>query len=198
MLDHVFTDAIGALRDAFEIARLERQAFEERFQVDVLLGDVTWQTSYGLPGEGLPPRVQADVSCAWPTWSQTAYRSWYVDEELTEPPRIDIDITLRLQRLAEAPDPRAVLAVLPTSSPEVGGERLTRSGPTVESIHGHDPDDVEYAIEVSYEGVYELDERALDDGSALDADFNTLGGWIASLLVKLGDLDLVYGPPLDD
>lgn len=198
MLDHVFTDAIGALRDAFEIARLERQAFEERFQVDVLLGDVTWQTSYGLPGEGLPPRVQADVSCAWPTWSQTAYRSWYVDEELTEPPRIDIDITLRLQRLAEAPDPRAVLAVLPTSSPEVGGERLTRSGPTVESIHGHDPDDVEFAIEVSYEGVYELDERALDDGSALDADFNTLGGWIASLLVKLGDLDLVYGPPLDD
>ena len=26
MLDHVFTDAIGALRDAFEQARLERQA----------------------------------------------------------------------------------------------------------------------------------------------------------------------------
>nr|NIR42261.1 hypothetical protein [Actinomycetota bacterium]NIS37437.1 hypothetical protein [Actinomycetota bacterium]NIT98877.1 hypothetical protein [Actinomycetota bacterium]NIU22508.1 hypothetical protein [Actinomycetota bacterium]NIU71860.1 hypothetical protein [Actinomycetota bacterium] len=88
MLDHVFTDAIGALRDAFEIARLERQAFEERFQIDVLLGDVSWQTSYGLPGEGLPPRVQADVSCGWPTWSQTAYRSWYVDEELGEPPRI--------------------------------------------------------------------------------------------------------------
>ena len=34
MLDHVFTDAIGALRDAFEQARLERQAFEERFQSD--------------------------------------------------------------------------------------------------------------------------------------------------------------------
>src|SRR5215216_5503888 len=57
MLDHVFTDAIGALRDAFEGAFLERQAFEEHFQVDVLLGDVTWETSYGLPGEGLPPRV---------------------------------------------------------------------------------------------------------------------------------------------
>ena len=59
MLDHVFTDAIGALRDTFEKAFLERQAFEERFQVDVLLGDTTWETSYGLPGEGLPPRVQA-------------------------------------------------------------------------------------------------------------------------------------------
>ena len=40
MLDHVFTDAIGALRDALERALLERQAFEERFQADVLLGSI--------------------------------------------------------------------------------------------------------------------------------------------------------------
>jgi hypothetical protein len=198
MLDHVFTDAIGALRDAFEDSRLERQAFEERFQVDVLLGDVSWQTSYGLPGEGLPPRVQADVSCGWPTWSQTAYRSWYVDEELTELPRIEVEITLRVQRLTAIPDPRVVLSVLPITSPEVGGEKLTRSGPTVESIYDADPDLAEYAIEVSYEGVYELDEAALVDGSVLDKHFNTLGGWVASTLVKLGDLDLVFGPPLED
>ena len=198
MLDHVFTDAIGALRDAFEDSRLERQAFEERFQVDVLLGDVTWQTSYGLPGEGLPPRVQADVSCGWPTWSQTAYRSWYVDEALTEPPRIDIDITLRVQRLTRSPEPRTVLAVLPITSPDVGGEKLTRSGPTVESIYGADPDEAEYAIEVSYEGVYELDEAVLVDGSALDQHFGTLGGWVAATLVRLGDLDLQFGPPLED
>jgi len=198
MLDHVFTDAIGALRDAFEDSRLERQAFEERFQVDVLLGDVSWQTSYGLPGEGLPPRVQADVSCGWPTWSQTAYRSWYVDEELTEPPKIDIEITLRVQRLTQSPAPRTVLSVLPMTSPDVGGEKLTRSGPTVESIYGADPDDAEYAIEVSYEGVYELDEASLVDGSALDQHFGELGGWVASTLVKLGDLDLSFGPPLED
>ena len=85
MLDHVFTDAISALRDAFEAAFLERQAFEEHFQVDVLLGDITWETSYGLPGEGQPPRVVAHVTFDWPTWSQTAYRRWYVDEELDEP-----------------------------------------------------------------------------------------------------------------
>lgn len=198
MLDHVFTDAIGALRDGFEDSRLERQAFEERFQVDVLLGDVSWQTSYGLPGEGLPPRVQADVSCGWPTWSQTAYRSWYVDEELTEPPKIDIEITLRVQRLTQSPAPRTVLSVLPMTSPDVGGEKLTRSGPTVESIYGADPDDAEYAIEVSYEGVYELDEASLVDGSALDQHFGELGGWVASTLVKLGDLDLSFGPPLED
>ncbi|MEQ8840894.1 MAG: hypothetical protein RIB98_07930 [Acidimicrobiales bacterium] len=197
MLDHVFTDAIGALRDAFENSRLERQAFEERFQVDVMLGDMSWQTSYGLPGEGRPPRVQADVSCVWPTWSQTAYRSWYVDEEFTEPPRIEIEITLRVQRLIEPPEPHAVLQVLPVSSAALGRERLTRSGPTVESVYGADGDQAEFAIEVSYEGVYELDESALVDGSTLDSHFNALGGWVASTLVQLGDLSLAFGPPLE-
>ena len=82
MLDHVFTDAISALRDAFESAFLERQAFEEHFQSDVLLGDLTWETSYGLPGEGEPPRVVAHITFDWPAWSQAAYRQWYVEEEL--------------------------------------------------------------------------------------------------------------------
>ena len=41
---------------------LERQAFEERFQTDILLGDLTWETSYGLPREGTPPRVRADLT----------------------------------------------------------------------------------------------------------------------------------------
>ena len=188
MLDHVFTDAIGALRDAFETARLERKAFEERFWVDMLLGDLNWQTTYGLPGEGLPPRVQADVGCSWPTWSQTAYRSWYVTEELSEPPRIEIEIVLRIQRLDMIPDPNAVLSILPVRSPSIGGEKLTRSGPTVESSYGADTDDVQHAVEVSYEGVYELDEPRLADGSMLDDHFNALGGWISSTLVRLGDL----------
>lgn len=190
MLDHVFTDAIGALRDAFEQARLERQAFEERFQSDVLLGDLSWQTSYGLPGEGLPPRVQADIACTWPTWSQTAYRSWYVDEESTEPPRIEIEIVFRRQRLSAAPDPEIVLAALPLDSPPIGREALTRSGPTVESIYGADLSDPEYAIEVGYEGSYELDEERLEDGSTLDDDFGGLGGWIAATLVQVGDVSL--------
>ena len=190
MLDHVFTDAIGALRDAVELARLERQAFEERFQSDVLLGDLMWQTSYGLPGEGLPPRVQADITCSWPTWSQTAYRSWYVDEEFTEPPRIEIEIVFRRQRLTETPDPAVVLASLPLDSPAVGREALTRSGPTVESIYGADLTDPEFAIEVSYEGSYELDEDRLADGGALDDDFGALGGWIAATLVQVGDVAL--------
>ena len=117
MLDHVFTDAISALREAFESALLERQAFEEHFQSDILLGDLIWETSYGLPGEGMPPRVVAHVTLDWPTWSQTAYRRWYLDETFDEAPAIEVEVLFRLQRLAEQPDPAVVLAVLPATSP---------------------------------------------------------------------------------
>jgi hypothetical protein len=195
MLDHVFTDAIGALRDALENALLERLAFEERFQVDVLLGDTTWETSYGLPGEGSPPRVRADITFDWPTWAQTAYRSWYIGEPFDEGPRIEIEIVLRIQRLSEAPDPETVLAVLPETSTQIGSEVLERSGPTVETVYGHDLTSREYAIEVSYEGSYELDEDTLADGSVLDDHFSAMGGWIASTLVRLGDLKFDFLPP---
>ena len=79
-------DAIGALRDALEAALLERMVPEERFQVDVLLGDTTWETCYGLPGEGSPPRVRADITLDWPTWSQSAFRSWLRREEPDDDP----------------------------------------------------------------------------------------------------------------
>jgi hypothetical protein len=195
MLDHVFTDAIGALRDAVENAFLERQAFEERFQADVLLGDLTWETSYSLPGEGLPPRTRADISLDWPTWAQSAYRSWYIGEPFEEPPRIEIEIVMRVQRLAAAPDPTSVLAVLPEHSSPIGDERLERSGPTLESVFDAGLDDAQYAIEVSYEGSYEVDEAVLADGSVLDDHFGAMGGWIASTLVRLGDLKFDFLPP---
>lgn len=199
MLDHVFTDAIGALRDAFEGALLERQAFEERFHVDVLLGDMTWETSYGLPGEGLPPRVQADITLEWPTWAQTAYRSWYIGEPFDEGPRIEIEIVLRVQRLAKSPNPSMLLAVLPQQSTAIGSERLERSGPTLETVFASDDlEDPEYAIEVSYEGSYELDEATLADGSILDDHFGAMGGWISATLVRVGDLKFDFLPPLDE
>ena len=211
MLDHVFTDAIGALRDAFEGAFLERQAFEEHFQVDVLLGDVTWETSYGLPGEGQPPRVVAHITFDWPTWSQTAYRRWYVEEVLDEQPTIEMEIVFRVQRLSEQPDPVLVQSVLPDASPLIGNERLERAGATVEIAYLADAesdaesgDDAprpglavpDYAIEVTYEGLYELAEETLADGASklLDEHFGTLGSWIATALVKLGDLRLNFLP----
>lgn len=198
MLDHVFTDAIGALRDAFVSALLERQAFEERFQADVLLGDLTWETSYGLPGEGSPPRIRADITLDWPTWAQSAYRSWYIGEDFDEGPHIEVEIVLRIQRLASEPDLLAVLAVLPETSPPIGDERLERSGPTVEIVYDRDMENPQYALEISYDGSYELGEPTLSDGAILDDHFKAMGGWIASILVRLGDVQLSYLPPGDD
>src|SRR3954452_14611681 len=178
-------DAIGALREAFENALLERQAFEERFQVDVLLGDVTWETSYGLPGEGSPPRVRGDLTLDWPTWSQTAYRNWYIGEAVGDPPEVLVEVTFRVQRLVDRPEPEHFLPVLPEASPSLGNEILERSSPTVEQLYGDDLTSSEYAIEVSYEGTIPLDENTLADGSALDEQFKDIGGWVAGTLVRL-------------
>ncbi|MCO8129264.1 hypothetical protein NHL50_18810 [Acidimicrobiia bacterium EGI L10123] len=195
MLDHVFTDAIGALRDALEAAMLERMTAEERFQVDVLLGDTTWETSYGLPGEGNPPRVRADITLDWPTWSQSAFRSWLRNEELDDDPRIEISIVLRLQRLVDLPRPDQVTAVLPVDSPSVGPDQLHRTAPTVETAYTAELEPVSHALELAYEGTYDLDDKALGDGAILDDHFSALGGWIASMLVRLGDLPLAYHDP---
>ena len=40
----------------------------------------------------------------------------------------------------------------------------------------------------------ELDESTLADGSILDDHFSAMGGWIASTLVRLGDLKLDFLP----
>lgn len=195
MLDHVFTDAIGALRDALEAALLERLTAEERYQVDVLLGDSSWDTSYGLPGEGSPARVRADITLDWPTWSQTAFRSWTIDGELGEVPSIAIAVVFRLQGLAHSPDPALVLRALPEVGPSLGKERLERRSPTVETNYDRKLRITEYAIEITFECSYDIPESTLEDGAELDAHFAVLGGWIASCLVALGDLPLTYDRP---
>lgn len=197
----MFTDAISALRDAFEAAFLERQPFEEHFQSDVLLGDLTWETSYGLPGEGEPPRVVAHITFDWPAWSQAAYRRWYVEDELEQRPAIEMEIVLRVQQLAAPVDAEKVYAAMPLHGPHIGDDRLDRAGLTTEVSHP-DPDGdpldfrTEYAVEITYEGLYELAEETVADGRStlLDDDFGALGGWIAATLVKLGDLELSFLP----
>jgi hypothetical protein len=200
VLDHVFTDAIGALRDAFEGAFLERQPFEERFQSDVLSGDLTWETSYGLPGEGSPPDVVAHITLDWPAWSQAAYRQWYVDEVLERLPAIEVEVVFRAQNLHTVPTAAQVADASPETSPLIGSDRLERVGITMETAYGsaldgasgeHDSDDeAQRAVEVTYEGLYELVEETLADGTntQLDEHFGALGGWIASTLVRLADL----------
>lgn len=192
MLDHVFTDAIGALRDALEEALLVRLAADEHFQHDLLTGDTTWETSYGLPGEGTPARVRADVTLDWPTWSQSAFRTWLRSEEPDEDPRIEVSIVLRVQDLAALPGPGDVMTALPDESAPIGDTRLGRTAPTVETAYTESLEATGHAIEFGFEGSYELDDKTLTDGARLDDHFSAMGVWIASMLVRLGDLPLEY------
>lgn len=202
VLDHLLVDFITAVQDSFDRAFLERQAIEERFQVDVFLGDVSFETSYSLPGEGQPPRVRVDVSIDWPTWSQTAYRNWSIGETPAEMPEAVVEVSMRIQRLAEAPSAERVLAVLPQSSPPMGHDALERTATTIEEVHA-DPDtdesedepSVRWAVEGSYEGAIRFDEAQLEDPDALAPIADALTRWVSSTLVRMADLPLTYHPP---
>src|SRR5664279_1716253 len=132
MLDPVFTQLVSSHRHAFEAALLQRQAVEERFQVDVFLGDVSFETSYSLPGEERPARIRVDTSLDWPTWSQTSYRSWAIGEEPEELPEVLVEIAFRVQGLAGVPDVGPLLDVLPEELEVLGDEPILRSATTVE------------------------------------------------------------------
>jgi hypothetical protein len=196
MLDHVFLDTVGTMRQALDDALLERHPQEDRLAVDIFLGDLVWETSCSLPGDGVPPRVRADLTIDWPTWSQAAWRSLVMGEPADDPPEIGIEVVLRVQRLADRPDVERIMAVLPAESPDLGAERLERSGPVIEESY-HD-DVRRMAVEIGYEGTYRLPDEGRSVSKQLGDDLAVLGGWIASALVRLGDLRLVYLPPDPD
>lgn len=194
MLDHVLLDFIGQIRNALDGALLQRQAVEERFQVDVLLGDVSWETSYSLPGEEQPPRVRADLSVDWPTWSQSVYRSWSIGEPAEDLPEVVVEVVLRQQRLAAPPDLAAVLACLPEEVPALGGDLLVRAAPVIEQVHEPGEPGPRFAVETSYQGTFRLEEAVLEDTSKLAGPVGELARWLASALVRLADLDFAYLP----
>jgi hypothetical protein len=197
MLDHVFTHLITAHRHSLEAALLQRQAVEERFQVDVFLGDVSFETSYSLPGEQRPARIRVDTSFDWPTWSQTAYRSWSIGEEGDELPELLVEIAFRVQDLETAPSPDALLGVVPDRLEVLGSEAVSRGSTTIEQVVAP-TGDPEFAIEVSYEGSCTLDEALLDDPERLEAALAPLGRSVASVLVRIGDLPFTFRPVAAD
>ena len=186
MLDHPIVDLISAVRDSFERALLERQAVEERFQVDVFLGDLSWETSYSLPGEEQPPRVRADLSLDWPTWSQTAFRSWSMGETPDDQPEVVVEVAMRVQRLAAPPTAERVLAVLPATSPDLAGGGTDG---------GTEQPPVRWAVEAAYEGSIRLDEHHLEDPDSIGPIVDTLTRWVSSTLVQLADLPFEFLPP---
>ncbi|MEY2642771.1 MAG: hypothetical protein RLZZ368_1418, partial [Actinomycetota bacterium] len=147
-------------------------------------------------GEGLPPRVVAHVTFDWPSWSQTAYRRWYVDEKMEDQPSIEMEVVLRIQRIKDLPDLDLVRAIVPTTSPLIGDGRLERAGLTLETAYLDDDGLVEHAVEATFEGLYELAEESLADGAStlLDDHFGALGGWVAAMLVKMGDVKYTFLP----
>ena len=53
------------------------------------------------------------------------------------------------------------IEALAQEGPAIGSDKLTRSGPTVETLFSADLKASEYSIEVTYDGSYELEYRAL-------------------------------------
>ena len=199
MFDHLLVDVIGTIRASFDRALLQRQAVEERFQVDVFLGDVSWETSYSLPGEEQPPRVRADLSVDWPTWSQTSYRSWSIGEPPDELPEVVIEVALRVQRMAEAPDTEKVMAVLPITGPLGDPMDLVRTATTIEQVRTEsDAGGLRWAAEATYEGSVRFSEQQLEDPSTVEPVFDALTRWIASTLISLADLPFTFLPAGED
>jgi len=159
MLDHVFLDSVSALGQALDDVLLERSRHEDRLTTDLLLGDLVWETSVSLPGEDHPPRVRADLTLDWPTWSQSSWRSWTIGEPIDDPPELGIEVVFRLQRLARRPEVAAVMAVLPNESPAIGDGHLDRSNPVLEEALSEDLSSGEVAVEVAYEGSYRFTEN---------------------------------------
>jgi hypothetical protein len=156
MLDHLFLDAVSTLRGALDASLLDRTGQDDRLVYDLLTGDLVWETSVSLPGDGDPPRVSADLSLDWQTWSQSAWRSMTMGEEVEDPPEMGVEVVFRAQRLASRPPLATILAALPEESPDIGGDHLTRSAPVIEEALEEEGATAEVAVEVAYEGSLRL------------------------------------------
>ncbi|NNE75395.1 MAG: hypothetical protein HKN26_17155 [Acidimicrobiales bacterium] len=186
MLDHIFSDVISSLREVIESVGLERTVVDERFQSDILLGDLTWSSSYALPGESTPARARLDLTAQWTAAAQAAYRQWVDGDDPPTSPTIALDVAFRLQEQPEPPDVAALHQTLPIDSPPLGDDTLRRADPTIETIYGADLTAApSYAYEVAYEGTLALSEADLTGGPELDDRLTALGGWAAGLLAQL-------------
>lgn len=251
MIDHVFLDAVDVLSRALDDTLLVRVPHEDRLATDLLAGDLVWETSVNLPGDGNPPRVRADLTLDWSTWSQSAWRSWTLEETVDDPPELGLEVIFRVQRLAARPSGADVLDSVAADEPP-GVESFERVGFVAEE----DLESGEVAVEVAFEGVYRLSEPydsprrgmfgaegfgraapaggdgqpqgetaapaggAPEDtaaqgqpgepaaarvaggekavGPGLASHLQALGRWIASTLVRLGDVEAEFLPPDGD
>jgi hypothetical protein len=195
VLDHGFLSVVAAVRATLERALLERRAGEESLTMDLLLGDLAWETTYALPGEGEEPHITAELTVGWSTWSQTAYRSRATGLQDEDPPVVDLEVVLVVRDLPDRPDPSRIAEAV-GGGPKVGDEPFTEPLPTVEERPGADA--TRFVASVERVGAVFLDEDALKASGQLASAFEALGPWVASALVRLADLGFEFLPPEDD
>jgi len=179
-----------------EDALLQRQAVEERFQVDVFLGDVSWRPPTPSPVGEATPGPGRRLGGLGPPWSQKRLPVLVHRRKPPEDlPEVVVEITLRLQRLSAMPDSRRRPRLPARGEP---GHRHRHPGaaplPSSEQVHepGQDP---RYAwrpltrapsawTRPASEGCRQPGRPAV----------SWPAGWPRSF-VRLGDLRLAYLPP---
>ena len=164
--------------------------------MDLLLGDLAWETTYALPGEGEEPHVTAELTVGWSTWSQASYRSWATGLEDEEPPVVDVEVVLAVRDLAARPDPRRIAHAV-GDGPSVGDEPFTTPLPIVEERPSADGP-TRFVVSVERVGAVFLDEEAVKSADQLQTVFEPLGPWLASALVRLADLGFEFLPPEEE
>lgn len=194
MLDHLFLRFIASLKTSLSSSMLERAGLEEQLHNDLMLGDLTFETSYSLPGEASPPHVRADLTVEWPTWSQGSYRSWTLGDGIEDPIEIVIEVALRFTGLSALPmTPQQLLTHLPRhSSQSILNAPMELQRVTIETSYDITTDDTELSAEVVYETTCVIDEQVIDDDERVQVAISQLTGWIASVLVQASDIPLTY------
>ena len=143
--------------------------------------------------------MRADLSLDWPTWSQSAYRSWSIGEPQAEPPELIVELAFRLQHLVGVPDHMRVVDALLTRRVR-SSARSASSGPPRPSSRSSSrrPRTPTSALEIAYQGSLRLEDALLEDPSKLDEQIAGVARWVASALVRLADLRLPFRPPEED
>ncbi len=197
MLDHILLDFVANLKSSLESSMLEKAGVEERFQIDVWLGDISFETSYSLPGEDNPPTVRADISVEWPTWSQSNFRSWTLGEGFEEGADINVEVAIRAQHRRGSLLLDDYINSLPSRSPEMFSTRFELTSVSTETAYDPNSKEKENSMEFVYDATLHLDENLIEDAVGLERELEPFGAWTASLLVKVSDLKLNTSGELD-
>lgn len=194
MIDNVFLDLIDALKQSLETSMLEQLPNEEHLLLDVFVGDMNFQASYSLPGEINPSNLRVDLDLEWPVWNQSIYKSWSLGESEPEPMELVIEISIRAVGLSEPADMTMVLPNLEKSSPQIVTIPVELTSTATSQTFLGDDLGSEFELEINYDGSLIIEDFDSTRRIIFEQTFQSLGPWLASMLVRLSDLPLKFLP----